>query len=291
MKITAFIFLAILLLSGCQKEEVLPVILPQPSFLQTTMIKGITDYTMEFEGAIWKYSLDVPLNYNSRKSYPLVFILKGKRGTSARLITDFHNLINTRQYIAVYPESYDAAGWNLGTDPANPLGDVRFIQALTAELTASGHIKTNKIYGMGISNGGCMVHYLALRTNIFAAVAPVAGSMYEGISTSGAGPVSVMQVHGLQDLSVPYNGGFAHDFTFYSAPGSISFWALQNGCDAAPVISSSIPGALVHQYNGCDNGLETILFSVPTSGHDVLSSFSTIDLKSYIFDFFKRHQK
>lgn len=293
MKNYIVFLILVLSFSGCQKEEqlVLPENTPVQYSERATFIKGIKQYTMTFEGTVWKYTLDVPLNYSSTKSYPLLFGFKGKKGTPARLAKDMDPYINSRQFIGVYPEPKDPEGWNLGLFHTDPLEDVRFIQALANDLVATGNIKADRIYGMGISNGGSMVHYLALKTNIFAAITPIAGSMYNGITTTNAPDVSVLQIHGMLDRSVPYNGGNAHGFNFYSAPNSVNFWALNNGCNATPVLNTSIPGAKVYNYIGCGPGLETILFSVPDSGHEVFASFKNINLTTYMFDFFDRHTK
>ena len=58
-----------------------------------------------------------------------------------------------------------------------------------------------------MSNGGYMSYHLACNTNLFAAVASVAGSMtpetYNNCSPTNA--TSILQIHGLQDFTVPYN--------------------------------------------------------------------------------------
>jgi poly(3-hydroxybutyrate) depolymerase len=121
---------------------------------------------------------------------------------------------------------------------------------------------------------------------IFAAISPVAGSLYEGIETTSIAPVSVLMIHGEQDNSVPYEGGYSHGYVFYSAQQTAQIWSINNGCNASPVISTDIPGAKVYDYSGCDNNKDVILFSVPNSGHDVFSEFQSIDMFNYVFDFF-----
>lgn len=293
MKNVALILVLALCYSGCQKEELItpPESTPDQVELRASIVKGTHIYTLFYEGFLWRYTLDVPLNYNSSKTYPVLLVLNGKSAKVSRLVKDMHSYINTRQYIGVYPEPKDVEGWNLGLFHTDPLEDVRFMQALIADLETTGKINSNKIYAMGISNGGCMAHYLALKTGIFAAIAPIAGSMYNGIETANVTPVSVLQIHGKLDRSVPYNGGTTHGFNFYSAPNSVKFWALKNGCDIPPALDTTIPGAEVFSYNGCDNGQETILFSAAACGHDIYSSFRNINLKNYIFDFFDRHSK
>lgn len=290
MKVTLLYVVIALLFIGCQKEALQPEIRPSQSFLRTTLKKGITEYAMEYQGSVRKYTLNVPLNFNRRKTYPVVFVLKGKRGTTERLIEEMNTTINDRQYIGVYPETNDASGWNLGVYSDDPLEDVHFIEAILNAITASGNIKTSRVYCMGISSGGSMAHYLALKTSILAAICPIAGSLFEEVETADALPMNVLQIHGKTDDSVPYEGGFSHGYEFIAAQNSVGFWASAGGCDALPVADTSVPGAEIYHYNGCEAMREAILFAVPGLGHDVYEGFTGIDLNTYIFDFFDRHR-
>jgi polyhydroxybutyrate depolymerase len=287
----SLLFLAVLfVLTGCQKESILPETASTPQLIERVRLnKGITEYTVVFEGTTRKYTVNTPLNYNRRKSYPLVLVLKGKKGTTERLISSMSDLINTRQYIAVYAEPVSNEGWNVGANEVDQLADVRFIESVISTLTSSGSVKENKIYCLGFSYGGSMANYLALNTSIFAAISPVAGSLYEGIETTSIAPVSVLMIHGEQDNSVPYEGGYSHGYVFYSAQQTAQIWSINNGCNASPVLSTDIPGAEVYDYSGCDNNKDVILFSVPNSGHDVFSEFDGVDMFNYVFDFFGNH--
>lgn len=286
MKKTIGLFALILAFGSCQKTDFAPDMETVQAFTRFQLTKGITEYSVDFEGNNRKYTINVPLNYQRRKTYPLVLVLKGKKGTAERLVESMNSLVNQQQYIAVYAEPITNAGWNIGVNEEDPQADVRFIESIIATLTSSGNIKTDKIYCLGFSYGASMAHYLALNTAVFAAIAPVSGSLYQGISTAAFSPVSVLQIHGEQDNSVPYNGGYSHGYVFYSVPATMSIWADNNGCNADPVLDTSIPGAEVYRYNSCGDGKEVILFNVPGSGHDVFSEFNSINLFSYVFDFF-----
>lgn len=41
-----------------------------------------------------------------------------------------NDLINTRQYIAVYAEALTEVGWNVGANEVDQLADVRFIESV-----------------------------------------------------------------------------------------------------------------------------------------------------------------
>lgn len=287
MKKSLLFFAVLFVLTGCQKESILPETASTQQMMERIRLKkGITEYTVEFEGTDRKYTVNVPANYNRRKSYPLVLALKGKRGTTDRLVASMDDLINTRQYIAVYAEPVSNAGWNVGANEVDQLADVRYIESVINTLVSSGSIKENKIYCLGFSYGASMAHYLALNTSIFAAISPVAGSLYEGIETTSIAPVSVLMIHGEEDNSVPYEGGFSHGYNFYSVEHTAQIWAINNGCNASPVLNTSIPGAEVYDYSGCDDNKDVILFSVPNSGHDVFSEFDNLNMLNYVFDFF-----
>ena len=62
-----------------------------------------------------------------------------------------------------------------------------------------------RVYATGMSNGAIMALRLGCQTDMFAAIAPVAGTLLT--DCGGARPTSVLQIHGTADDRVPYNGG------------------------------------------------------------------------------------
>jgi len=82
-------------------------------------------------------------------------------------------------------------------------------------------IDTNRVYATGFSNGAMMAYEIALRkSHIFAAVAPVEGSVhvsyYKTIEeTNTTKPISILDIHGLQDTTIPSNRTISDDLWKY----------------------------------------------------------------------------
>ena len=121
----------------------------------------------------------------------------------------------------------------------------------------------------GMANGGYMSFGLACNSSKFAAIASVTGSMTPEIDNNCAPdhPISILQIHGLADNTVPYDGASWS----LSIPAVMEYWLTSNSCDPEPlsVIADLEDGSyiLFDSYQNCSNnvGVELILHS--TMGH------------------------
>lgn len=247
---------------------------------QTTVIDSIQS------GGIWRnYRLHVPANYNANTSLrPLILNLHGlgSNALEQEYYGDFRPLADTAGFLVVHPNGTTVNGftyWNVGL---NPFGadDVVFLSALIDTLSARYRVDAQRVFSVGMSNGGFMSYYLAsYLPQKIAAIASVAGS----ITTTGYPPVvqnthamPVMQIHGTADAVVPYNGGST------TIPGVsniaidtlVKFWVAFNGCNPSPQ-SFSIPnisttdGCTAERflYTGGRSGSTVELFKVTGGGH------------------------
>src|SRR5690606_31858506 len=90
-------------------------------------------------------------------------------------------------------------------------------------------VDPDRIYATGMSNGGHMSHRLACEAaDVFAAVAPVAGSMTVTGNCTPAEPISVLHFHGTSDSIVPYDG---YPLVMPGAQETMKGWAARSGCD------------------------------------------------------------
>ena len=86
--------------------------------------------------------------------------------------------------------------------------DVRFIDALLAGLGAQYHIDHRRVYAAGSSNGAMFCYVLlATRPEKFAAFACVAGAV-DFLATVTT-PRPILLIHGIADLTVPFEKGMA----------------------------------------------------------------------------------
>lgn len=221
-----------------------------------------------------KYRLYVPNSYTGQ-AVPLVFNLHGytSNASQQQLYTNFMPIADTAKFIMVLPEGTAPAAqqyWNAGFGPG--ANDVLLMSDLIDSLKLTYNIDNNCIYSCGMSNGGIMSYYLACNLpNRFAAIASVTGSMLNPWSTCVPNrPFPVMEIHGTNDATVPYNG----DATFAPIDSVVKKWRVYNNCN--PIATNySVPNinttdgatAINYKYTGGTNGADVELYKVINGAH------------------------
>jgi polyhydroxybutyrate depolymerase len=213
---------------------------------------------------------------------PVVVVLHGL-GVNANAMSrtaDWRGAVAADQFIAVFPQGVSDS-WNLGPccPPANLIGvaDQAFLDALVADLTGRADVDASRMYLSGFSNGALMVYsYACARPEVFAAVAPMAGTNVTGCRPSR--PVSLLHQHGDADLVVPYGGGVALGSLVSSAPfpsvqGSVAAWAAADGCAEQPAVTTEAD-VVRTEWSGCADGTRVELVTVPGKGHEWLTKGS-----------------
>jgi len=180
----------------------------------------------------------VPLDYSNTASYPLVVSLHGYTHSS-EFIDDYFNLsayVSSKQFVLVTPEgTKDQEGqpfWN-SPDCCNKfesdVDDLAYITGLIDEAEALIAIDPDRIYIVGMSNGGFMAHYMACEApEKITAIASLAGmAPKKPADCNPEQATSVLQIHGTLDPLVPYGG----TIKFSSVDQTIETWAEINECD------------------------------------------------------------
>jgi polyhydroxybutyrate depolymerase len=245
---------------------------------------GCSEYQrMEHDGETRRYVLHTPDGYDGEQ-IPLIVALHGRLGTGRGMARDsgFDALIDAEGFAIVYPDGVQRS-WNDGR-PGGPaaeaeVDDVGFIDALIEEVGAQVTVDADRIYLVGISNGGMMAQRLACeRTATFAAVASVISSMPE-IVEEGCSPsalTSMLLMNGTEDPVVPYEGGAVDsdvDGAVLSTAETIDFWRLQLDCDTTPDEETidELPSdetSIRHlSYSGCAGSTSIELFEIVGGGH------------------------
>jgi polyhydroxybutyrate depolymerase len=241
---------------------------PPPTITSTTE-------SIDVSGEPRSFVLSVPGTYNKTKSYPLVLAFHGDGGDGAQIRSalQLENAFGQDAIIA-YP-SGTAKTWNLyGPPKQNP--DLAFITSLVDSLRARFAIASNRVFGIGFSNGAFMINQVACRRpGLFRAIAPFSGGApsepqdsaatrwangyvrCEG-QTLGSGP-AVIVVHGTVDNVVTYQSG---DFT-------AQYWAYINGC--AETRAEPGPMQPCTGYGGCPSGKNVLLCPIDGLGHGIWS--------------------
>ena len=192
--------------------------------------------------------------------------------------TGLQPLAESEKFIVVYPQGTVLAStgethWNSGgTDNKSGTDDIGFVETLLDQLEETRNIDTDRIYAIGMSNGGMMSYLLACRlSQRIAAITSVTGTMTVDSGTcTGSRPVPVMQIHGIEDAVVPFDGSNS----FPSIPATIEFWAQSNGCVGAAEetaiadITGDGYGGRRTRYLDCAQGTEVELITLDAVGHD-----------------------
>lgn len=206
---------------------------------------------------------------------PLVIMLHGGYGDGAQAERAYNwdAEADGGHFLVAYPDGMDRA-WNAGSCCGIPknrnIDDVGFITAMVRDIAAQTAIDPARIYLTGMSNGAMMALRLACQSDLFAAVAPVAGTLLT--DCSHASPTSVLQIHGTADDRVPYDGGPGRAKTFSgapnvdgpSAPAVNRTWRDIDSC-AAPATATA--GQVTTQTADCPGGRTVELISVAGAGH------------------------
>jgi polyhydroxybutyrate depolymerase len=225
------------------------------------------------------YRLHVPPGGNP---VGLVISLHGGGGTGTGQLglTDFDTVADANNLLVVFPDGYDKS-WadGRGASPADRrhVDDVGFLVALAGKLQNDYNISPGHVFATGMSNGGFMANRLACdRADVFAAVAPVAGTLGVGVACNPSRPVSVWAAHGTADPLVPFNGGDVHGrgglSHSISAKTMVDKWRSADGCQGDPsvqVLPNVGDGTVVHRFDSteCAASTEVVFYQIDSGGH------------------------
>ena len=228
------------------------------------------------------YYIYKPSNLNINKSIPLLFALHGYGSTAQRHFsyTNYEPISDTNNIVVIYPQGYpmrttfasssshwNSGGWTVGSD----VNDVGFIDTVIDLVSEKIAIDETRIYSSGMSNGGFMSYHLACKlSSKIAAVASVTGSMSpETLSEcKPSHPTPILQIHGLQDYTVPYSGLSYME----SIPTVIDYWTEFNSCDSDPervILDNFDAGYVINidEYKDCSNDVNVKLILHSSMGH------------------------
>jgi polyhydroxybutyrate depolymerase len=228
---------------------------------------------------------------------PLLFVLHGGGGSAEQILfkSKAGELTQTAEregFLVVFPNGTpDQPGskryhWNDGrkverwkamsTDSDDPA----FFEAMIDLFTKKRGADPQKVFAVGISNGGMMVMRLALDLpKRFAAVCSIVANLPVNLKDRQvSAPISILIMNGTADKLMPYKGGYIIDRKdmgeVVSTPETALFWAKANGCNPEP-ITTLMPDidpndgtrVIRMDYPHCLPGVEVILYSIENGGH------------------------
>lgn len=206
---------------------------------------------------------------------PLVVMLHGGYGDGeqAERAYQWDTEADRERFLVAYPDGLVRA-WNAGTCCGFPahanVNDVGFITGMVALIEQRIAVDPARIYATGLSNGAMLVLRLGCQTAVFAAIAPVAGTLLT--DCAHAAPTSVLQIHGTADDRVPYQGGpgkarAPNGTPHVNGPSVPSVNAVWRSIDACAPQTSRTAGVLTIETATCANGRRVELISVAGAGH------------------------
>ena len=227
-----------------------------------------------------------PKDIIENKKYPVVFYLHGNGGLPTRGFI-LSELVDSGEFIGVYPEGYKRS-WNLGAGiESSNANDVEFIKMIVSELSNYSNIDLEKVYAIGNSNGSAMANQLALKTNIFKGIAPLASQLLLAQNPiTSTKPLSVYQICGSHDETIPYEGGLSSvGHIFKSSHESAYSWASAFNCNLNAEVQI-INSDSIFTYNNCKDG-NIIKFQRVENGNHGLNG-NLRDKCNKIWEFFKQ---
>lgn len=281
------------------------------------------DPTLEVEsgGRARKVVLHFPDKLDGRSRAPLVVAYHFAAGSPKlmALVSSLNGAADERGFVVAYPEGVGGS-WNAGKCCGEAwktrVDDVAFTRALLDAIEARYCIDPDRVFATGMSNGALMTQRLGCEaSDRFAAIAPVAGVVdwEDAKGAPGLGPtcrgkpVSVLQIHGTGDTSIPFAGGRGDppvpldgDLGFMSVRDSMRVWQGVAGCKAnsKPVFAKGDASCVA--WSSCASGAELELCSIEGGGHTWPSGYmppvfgttsSDLDASATILDFFKAHPR
>jgi polyhydroxybutyrate depolymerase len=262
-----------LLFTGCGSASQLSA-----THSQVALGPGASRFTLTTaDGRVRSYIVYAPPG--GAKQSPLVLVYHGAEGTAEGTAqeTDFVEVAAHDGIVVAFLQGYENT-WNegAGDTPARAAGvnDVEFTSDVLSQIESRYSIDRTRVAATGFSNGALMTQLLGCRlADSLTLVAPVAGPLPVSVSPSckPARSISVLEMHGTADQSIPYGGGHFDGVgggtTVLSAPQSAARWATLDGCDQ--VGQSSVPALATSltTYSKCRSHVVVELRTLEGAGH------------------------
>jgi polyhydroxybutyrate depolymerase len=192
--------------------------------------------------------------------------------------TDFESVADKYGEVVAFLQGYDDT-WNEGAGhtPAERahLNDVQFTADVIAKIETLLSFDRHRIAAAGFSNGALMVQYLGCKlASKLALIVPVEGELPVSVAASCAPKdyLSVYEIHGTADSTIPYGGGpFAGEgggTTVLSAPASVAKWAKLDHCATKPTTTYPTAGIKLTSYTRCRGGVTVTLRTIIGGTHE-----------------------
>jgi polyhydroxybutyrate depolymerase len=209
----------------------------------------------------------IPARVAGRRS-PLVVALHGG-GASGPFMKSYSGLTRVGDragFIAVFPDATGAQRfWNL--DATTAPDDVGFAAALIERVATVACVDAARVFAVGVSNGGGLAARVGCElSELVAGVVVVAGGFRSLPACHPVRPISVLEIHGSNDASVPYDGD-PDDGRAGAVPRWLAGWARRDRCTGHGPPRTVAPRSLRTDWRGCAAGTALAHIQVVGGGH------------------------
>jgi polyhydroxybutyrate depolymerase len=214
------------------------------------------NFTETIDGAMRKYVLDVPANYDANKKHRLIFVWHPLGGSASQVVNGGYNgLKSLSEGSAIFVAADGLNGSNgeaSGPGWWNANGvDMKLLTAILSKVNANLCIDSQRIFSTGFSFGGMMSYSVGYEFDVFRAIAPCSGDLQViPHKETYTAPLPIMAFHGDKDDFVTTARGRAARDKYLArnkcgsttTPASPSPCVEYQGC-SAPTFWCEFPGA------------------------------------------------
>jgi polyhydroxybutyrate depolymerase len=246
----------------------------------------VTHGSIEVDGRKRTYQAYVPKGLARGAALVLAMHGSDENGTAMRIETGygFERLADERGFAVVYPNGQNGH-WNtceIDKDAEQPgIDDVRFLTALADKFVDEIGTDRNRVFGVGLSEGGYMAIRLALEAPRFRALASVEANL-PAPENFQCKPVtqeraSVILIHGTKDRLVPFEGGegslilgLLKNPRVLSSHATAQYFVDLDSIVGRPVTTRSISAdgfGIEQSIWSNDSGAEVELIAIDGAGH------------------------
>ncbi|MEQ1703923.1 MAG: alpha/beta fold hydrolase [Ilumatobacteraceae bacterium] len=279
-----------------------------PTTVADTVAPETTEAAPPVDFTARPFEVFTPSSYDEATPMPLVVLLHGfgASGDIQEAYFQLQPLAEERGFLYVHPDgTVNQIGrqfWN-ATDAccgfATTIDDSGYLLALIEQVEADYNVDPRRIYLVGHSNGGFMSYRMACdHADKIAAIASLAGATFADVEDCDPSePVSVLQIHGTADETIPYTGGTILGNDHPSAQTTVDTWAGYNECAATTVdaaaaldLDANLAGAetSTEVFEDCPTGIGVELWTIDGGAH---IPARTTDMSIGIIDFLFAHPK
>ena len=270
-----------------------------------------SQHLFSHQGIDREYWLHIP--EGTQEGAPILVVMHGYT-SQAKVIMEysgFNEIADIHKFVVLYPQgtidqfghSFFHVGYDFHTQ--EEVDDFGFIASLVSHIQSEYSLSLDTVFGTGMSNGGDMSYAFACSSsNIFRAIAPVAGTMMTSVyeTCSPQQSIPVFEIHGTSDSVTLWNGDPTNEYgwgAYLDIPSVISFWTNANEVtlEEERVLddSNTQDGSdiLFHKYGTDTDDTQVWLYEVRNGEHDWPGAFGNMDIDASVevWNFFDQYRQ